>query len=67
MRQVQVVWNPLHRSEPSLGAVTLHVVRNQKHVMGCPKCQGLPMNPDSPQQYTIPFWDAYDKENGKWQ
>lgn len=65
MKQVQVVWNPLARPQHSLGAVTLHDARDQKHVMGCPKCQGLPMSPDSVEQYTIPFWDAYDKHNGK--
>lgn len=63
MRQVQVIWNPLHRSVISLGAVTLHDQRDQKHVLGCPKCQGLPMSPDSQEQYTIPFWEAYDKAN----
>jgi len=63
MRQVQVVWNPLHRSQIFMGAVALHDVRDTKHVMGCPKCQGLPMSPDSDQQYTVPFWDAYDENN----
>jgi hypothetical protein len=67
MRQVQIVWNPLHKPQHRLGTVTLHDQRDRGHVMGCPKCQGLPMSPDSPQQYTVPFWDAYDKENEKWQ
>lgn len=34
--------------------------------MGCPKCQGLPMSPDSG-QYMVPFWEAYEKEQEKWQ
>lgn len=65
MRLVQIVWNPLHRSQQMLGAVTLHDVRDQKHVMGCPRCQKLPNSPDSG-SYTVPFWDAYEKEQEKW-
>lgn len=65
MKQVQVIWNPLQRPQHRLGTVTLHDQRDSEHVLGCAKCQGLPMSPDSAQQYTVPFWDAYDKANEK--
>jgi len=66
MRQVRVVWNPLDRPQIRLGTVTVHDQRDVRHVMGCPRCQGLPLSPDSG-QYTVPFWEAYEKEQEKWQ
>lgn len=35
--------------------------------MGCPSCLAKLPNSPNVQGYTIPFWDAYDKENEKWQ
>lgn len=66
MKQVQIVWNPLARPQHRLGTVTVHDQRDTRHVMGCARCQGLPPAPQSG-DYTIPFWEAYEKENEKWQ
>lgn len=52
-------------SGPRLGTVTLHDRRDNRHVMGCPKCQGLPLAPQSG-DYTIPFWEGVESEKEKW-
>jgi len=63
--RIPITQHPFQRSPVFLGAVTVHDVRDQRHVMGCAKCSGLPLAPDSG-QYTIPFWEAYEKEQEKW-
>lgn len=66
MKPIPITRHPFQRSQQFLGEVVLHDQRDRQHVMGCPKCQGLPMSPDSG-QYTVPFWEAYEKEQEKWQ
>lgn len=64
--KIPITPHPFQRSQIFMGTVTLHDPQDRRHVMGCPRCQGLPPAPENG-PYTIPFWEAYEKEQEKWQ